>query len=182
MLVSIPFAEHLKYLEYVMRHKYYVFLECKRLGIPLQGIFHDLSKFFPDEWNGYVGYSANDYFNNQITEDCKDAEIVFHFDLSWALHQKRNKHHWQYWRVYYDSGKVKTLPIPDLHRREMLADWRGASRTRNNGVDKTPEWWEANKDKIELNFETRRWIQFQIEVQAQKQEEGTWDKEANLQH
>jgi hypothetical protein len=45
-----------KYLKYVIRHKWYVFLECCNLGIPFRGIFHDLSKFLPDEFFPYMNH------------------------------------------------------------------------------------------------------------------------------
>lgn len=38
---------HLAYLWYVLRHKYFVFVECCRLGVPWRGLVHDLSKLSP---------------------------------------------------------------------------------------------------------------------------------------
>ena len=44
----------LKYLKYVIKHKWYTFVECCRLGIPWLGIIHDLSKFLPSELFTYA--------------------------------------------------------------------------------------------------------------------------------
>lgn len=50
-------AKHWKYLKYVVRHKWYVFLACRQLGVPLwQSIIHDWTKFLPREWFPYVRY------------------------------------------------------------------------------------------------------------------------------
>lgn len=46
--------KHLRYLKYLIRHRWYVFLECCKLGIPWRGIVHNLSKFLPSEWFPYV--------------------------------------------------------------------------------------------------------------------------------
>lgn len=45
---------HLSYLKYVLRHKWFVFRECQRVGITWRGIVHDMSKFSRAEWEPYV--------------------------------------------------------------------------------------------------------------------------------
>ena len=46
---------HWAYFQYVMRHKWHVFVGCLRLGVPLhQAIIHDWVKFLPIEWDAYV--------------------------------------------------------------------------------------------------------------------------------
>jgi hypothetical protein len=48
---------HWRYAKYVARHKWYVFRECLRLGVPLhQALLHDWSKFLPGEWLPYARY------------------------------------------------------------------------------------------------------------------------------
>lgn len=36
-----------KYLSYIIRHKWFVFIAACKLGIPWRGITHDLSKLMP---------------------------------------------------------------------------------------------------------------------------------------
>jgi hypothetical protein len=48
--------KHWNYFKYILKHKYYCFIECWKLGIPWRGIVHDLSKFRPCEWFPYVEY------------------------------------------------------------------------------------------------------------------------------
>jgi uncharacterized protein DUF5662 len=51
-------------------------------------------------------------------------------------------------------------PMPDVFRREMLADWMGAGKAL--GKPKVWEWYEKNKDKMKLNSDTRVWIETEI--------------------
>lgn len=48
--------KHLKYLSYILRHKWYVFVECCKRGIYWRGFMHDMSKFLPSQWFPYVNY------------------------------------------------------------------------------------------------------------------------------
>jgi hypothetical protein len=42
---------HLRYLAYVLRHKWHVLIACRGLHVPLwQAIIHDWTKFLPCEW------------------------------------------------------------------------------------------------------------------------------------
>jgi hypothetical protein len=84
---------HLRYLKYVLIHKWFVFLECCKLGIPIRGLLHDLSKFSPAEWNGY----RKRFF---VPSSSSGAE----FDAAWLRHQHRNPHHWQFWLLCEDDG------------------------------------------------------------------------------
>jgi hypothetical protein len=160
---------HWKYLKYVLRHKWYVFLWCCRYGLPLAGIVHDLSKFSPREWSPYVDkfyggpYPEKNYgdirlhYGDMYTQPWVDAG----FDVAWNHHQKNNPHHWQYWLLREDDGYTKALDIPMRYRKEMLADWRGASMAIT-GKDNTPSWYEKNKEKMILHPDVRLWVERNI--------------------
>lgn len=157
--------KHWRYLSYVVRHKWYVFVEACRLGIPILGIIHDMSKFLPDEWFPYV-----DFFYGKQARKVRDETGYYKptdtghaaFDFAWMLHQKRNKHHWQWWLLPEDNGGTKVLPMPDKYCREMLADWRGAGRAQ--GKPDTLAWYIKNKDKMRMHPDTRTWIESQLGV------------------
>jgi hypothetical protein len=103
-----------KYLKYVLKHKWFVFIECCKLGIPLRGLLHDLSKLLPSEFMPYARYfyGKNWYKNkdwngdrrNYIPFKYTEDGIKEAFDLAWLKHQKRNPHHWQYWLLVMDSS------------------------------------------------------------------------------
>jgi hypothetical protein len=143
---------HYQYLCYVIRHKWFVFLAACKLGIPILGLVHDWSKFRPSEWSAYVHFFYGDrtkpYRRNQTGQAA--------FDLAWLYHQKRNKHHWQWWVMPEDDGDTKILPMGDRFRREMVADWRGAGKAL--GKPDTKAWYVANRDNMQLHPITRKWI------------------------
>ena len=152
--------KHLQYLSYVVRHKRFVYREGRKLGVGrLQLLIHDWQKFTPAEWNPYV---ETFYGNN--SDAYKDA-----FDLAWLHHQKLGgKHHWQYWVMPEDTTGVKILNIPNIYMREMVCDWIGAGKAQGKfspNHDKyleTRNWYDANKDKLQLSLITRRRIEYFI--------------------
>lgn len=155
---------HLGYLSYVLRHKWFVFVECCKLGIPWLGIVHDLSKFRPDEWFPYVDAFYGDGDVRRAAIRCDSTGYYKPtdsgdpaFDFAWLLHQKRNRHHWQWWILPQDEDGLKVLPMPDRYRREMLADWIGAGMAQ--GKPDTCAWYEKNSTKMQLHPDTRAWIE-----------------------
>jgi len=150
---------HLRYLAYVLRHKWFVFTECCKLGIWWQGVTHDLDKFRPSMWFPYVdvfyGNKPSPRDHSGYYDDSKVEKEPFL--LAWLGHIHRNKHHWQYWVLLHDDGGQSTFPMSDRYRREMLADWRGAGRAQ--GKPDTKTWYEKNKNHMILHEKTRNWIE-----------------------
>jgi hypothetical protein len=159
--------KHLKYLSYVLRHKWFVFVECYKLGILWRGIVHDLSKFLPSEWFPYVEYFYGDFgVKNQCPAKWTEREshqVKKNFDYAWLLHQKRNKHHWQWWLLQNDSDGLIILDMPLKYRKEMLADWIGAG-IAITGKREVESWYLENKDKMRLHPDTREWIEEQLDI------------------
>jgi len=157
--------KYIKYLNYVIRHKWFVFVECYKLGIPWLGIIHDWSKFKPSEFIPYARYfygnypeaSSNPTYSNKLFKE----DIDHHFDKAWLYHFHRNKHHWQFWLLQKDDGPIKNIPIPIKYLKEMLADWKGAGKAIT-GRDDIIEWYTKNKQNINLNLINRKWIERKI--------------------
>lgn len=183
---------HWQYLKYVLRHKWFVFVECLKLGVPLWiAIFHDWDKFMPDEWFDY----ASTFYKPDGSKQY--AESVY-FAMAWMKHQHRNKHHWQYWlkvdgvplremnMLVWDRGilqeivsresvggvryelrdvtdaKITADPMPLVYRREMLADWKGAGRAAGN--PDAADWYCRNMGKMILHDNTRLWLDMQLNI------------------
>lgn len=150
--------KHLKYLFYVIRHKWFVFIECCKLGIPWRGIVHDLSKFSFTEWFPYVETFYGDKPSPRDATGAYDpSQVSQDFDYAWLHHQHSNPHHWQYWLLRGDCDAQKALPIPEVYLKEMMADWRGAGRAQ--GKPDTAGWYLHNKDKMVMHPESRKWIE-----------------------
>jgi hypothetical protein len=146
-------TENLKYARYVVKHRWFVLRECVKLGIPLRGLLHDLSKFHPDEWLPYARY----FYGNDMGWNRRLAERAF--NAAWLKHQHRNPHHHQHWRLRNDDGTTALIPMSDSFIREMLADWRGAGLAITGKEDITP-WLEESvaNGRIELNRMTWMWL------------------------
>ena len=160
---------YLQYLGYILRHKWFVFLECCQLGIPWLGVVHDWSKFLPSEFFPYAHYFHNpDGSPKQVRDDTgyykPDDTGNRAFDRAWFMHQKRAYHHWQSWTFPDTNGKLRVLPTPDRHRREMLADWRGAARAQGLARESVVDWYTTNKDKMILHPTTQVWIESTLGV------------------
>ena len=154
-------GHNIKYFKYVLRHKWYVFLEACKLGIPWRGLVHDFSKFSLTEWKPRVqGFSGKCLKRDDGTFDLSKAnnDLI----MSWIEHYRKNPHHWQWWITYLDTGSMVTLPMSDEYRKEMLADWLAVSRMPDR-LDVIP-WYLQNKDKIILHPETREWIETKLGI------------------
>lgn len=141
------------YLISLLRHKWFVFLEACKLGVPCLGLIHDLSKFTPREFFAYARYfyGPQDDFTKFFSKRA--------FSVAWNHHQKRNKHHWQYWLLTNDSDEPQTvaLPMPYRYVLEMVADWRGAGRAYGN--PDTIRWYESHRDNQIMHPDTRHRVE-----------------------
>jgi hypothetical protein len=145
--------KHLRYLSYVIRHKTFVLLAGLATRAPLwRLIIHDYSKFLPSEWFPYV----HSFYGNWKWRD-RPETVARAFDIAWNHHQKRNKHHWQYWVLINDSDdpKLRPLRMPEDYIREMVADWMGAGRAITGKWGGVSDWYAKNRDKIILHENTR---------------------------
>jgi len=149
-----------RYLWYVLRHKYFVFLACCKYGVPLAGITHDLSKFLPGEFFPYARYF---YGPNSQTRTQTPLEKV-QFDRAWIAHQHRNWHHPQSWVLRHDDGGEVVLDMPDRYRREMLADWEGAGRAK--GRTDLAAWYAKKGPGLPMTPLTRIWVERQLGIAA----------------
>ena len=157
-----------KYLFYIIRHKWYVMIECFKRGLIWRGLLHDLSKLLPDEFFPYMNWFYNKYgvnIENKQKIDNKDVrkhkKFFDNFNKAWLKHQHRNKHHYQYWNLLYDDGTEKQLKIPDKYKIEMLCDWIGAGKAII-GKNNIKDWWNKTKDKKKINKKVFKWLEREI--------------------
>lgn len=146
--------KHLKYLWYIIRHKWYVGRECVRRGLYWRGLTHDLSKLLPSEWGPYTSYF---YGSAAGTTEGEAA-----FDAAWLAHQHRNPHHWQHYVLREDDGATKVLPMPIPYLVEMVCDWIGAGMAIR-GDPRVWNWYEQNKDQIVLHPVTEAMLELLLE-------------------
>lgn len=147
--------KHLRYLKYVLRHKWFVMFECFRVGLYWRGLKHDWSKFLPSEWFPYAnhfskgiqaGRDKTGYYKPTDTGDVA-------FDHAWFLHQKRNDHHWQWHCLPQDTEGIKVLEMSEESMLEMICDWRGAGKAQ--GTPSILVWYKTNRNKLQIHPTTR---------------------------
>lgn len=151
---------NLRYLWYVLKHKYYVFKGGRIFGVGLwQLLIHDLSKFSRHEWTPYVNW-----FHRTVDQDAdgfKKQQLREDFERALNHHFNHNPHHWEYWLLYRgklgewipqeNAGKgVVAQFMPEKYIREMLADWYGAGFAKD-GVDNVVNWWQTMHNDIVLH-------------------------------
>lgn len=132
-----------KHLKKICVHKYWVFRYSCKMGIPIQGILHDLSKFSPTEFWESVKYYQGD---RSPIDACKE---VNGWSAAWMHHKGRNKHHYEYWQDNFDNGGIP-IEMPLKYKKEMLCDFLGAGRAyygKDFTYAKEWEWWKGKLKK-----------------------------------
>ncbi|WP_144475592.1 DUF5662 family protein [Cytobacillus oceanisediminis] len=134
---------YVKYILYILDHKINVLVECWSEGLYIQGITHDLSKFYPRE---FFPYARKFYSEKKLS-----VEDELRWRYAWLTHQHKNKHHWEYWVI--DPNKKQALPMPRKYLLEMVCDWRSFSRKWGRKVNLSTL---DLTDKIILHPDTRK--------------------------
>ena len=157
--------KHWQYAKYIARHKWFVFIECCKQGIPIQGILHDMSKFLPSEWFPYLNffYGKKDKNNSVGYSRYNDPDVDPVFDRAWLKHIHRNPHHWQNWVLREDSGDVKCLEMPTNYAIEMVCDWKGAGIAQGHGKPgELREWYKENRSNMQLHPKTKHFVEWLV--------------------
>lgn len=165
--------KYIKYLSYIIRHKWFVFIagvDLKKTGRKIslwRLMVHDLSKFCPNEWVPYMEHFYGDNLSEKEIADVPGDYRHFFvskerwakkFDVAWLHHIHRNPHHWQYWVLREDDGGTITIEMPEKYMHEMVADWLGAGRAIT-GRWETEEWYQKNKSNMMLHDKTRKSVE-----------------------
>lgn len=163
----------LQYINYVLRHKYFVFIEARKLGVGFwQALVHDWSKFTLSEWMPYVNrfWVLPTYEGNWIeTREEFQRRVEQEFTLAWMHHIHHNPHHWEYW-LHPRAGEPP-VQMPEKYVREMVADWRGVSRALKQNDDTAQKWYAKNRERISLHPVTRE----QVEALLKLPRLSRWD-------
>lgn len=138
--------KYFKYLMYVLEHKKNVFIECKKKDMLWHGITHDLSKFSPKEFFAYAEWFYGEHGKDNPSSPMHN-EVKRKFKSAWKHHQRKNKHHWQYWR---------NQDMPHRYLMQMICDWTAMSKKFND----TPQaFYIRNYNKIELSEYSRVYLE-----------------------
>lgn len=152
----------LKYLWYMIRHKWFVLIECWKTGLYWQGLVHDWQKFSPTELFPIALYYFGPWQKGQHPEWLlEQKKIATHH------HFRYGPHHWQHWVLVDDQGQQQVLEMPERFAREMLADWRGVGYAKH-GYDDSLSFYSENRDKIILHPSTRQFVERELGRSVEK--------------
>jgi len=147
---------HISYGRYLIRHKWYVTVECFRHGLIWRGIVHDLDKFLPWRWIPYANYFHGPDGTNLSRRDetgyYRPVDVRNEaFRTAVNRHTATNDHHWEYWIRDGHTVEMKQSAV-----KEMICDWRGAGRAQGykNWRDVRP-WFIKNGRKMQFDSSTR---------------------------
>lgn len=142
--------QYISYIKYLLRHKYQVIKVGLTIGgIPFfQLLMHDMSRFFPREFSAY----ANTYYDKDGKS--KPYESNDKMDAAWSIHQKRNKHHYQYWVIIDEQHGHYCLEIPTRYIKEMAADMIAMGQIVDGSLSAW-EYYMKNRDRFYINNASR---------------------------
>ena len=109
----------------VFHHKNLVLIYSFKVGIPFQGIKHDLSKFRFSELLPSIKY-----YSGNVTPCIKERMNNDMYSSIAVNHTNRNKHHFEY-RIDIYKGNLLLKKIPFKHCLEYIIDGISASKTYN---------------------------------------------------
>lgn len=164
------------HLHTVNAHRRLVRKYCFKLGIYMQGLMHDLSKYSPSEFIPGVKYYQDGHRspNNAQRED----EGV---SKAWLHHKGRNKHHFEYW-IDYDVDGSRTvlagMKMPVKYVAEMFCDRIAASRIYNKEKykDSDPlDYYIKGLGHYIMHPETDALLHKLLQMLADKGEEYTFE-------
>lgn len=156
----------------ITEHRHMVIRHCFMAGIPIQGLFHDLSKYCPQEFiPGVLHYKGN------MSPNVGERES-YGYSKAWMHHQGRNKHHFEYWADYNNDVKRKIpVKMPLRFVVEMFCDRVAASKIylKDKYSDQMPyEYFKANKDYYDMHDETREFLGRLLYMLSEKGEKYTF--------
>lgn len=140
----------------IMLHKREVSRAMTQCGRPIQGFFHDMSKFSPVEFWESVKYFQG---TRSPIEACKED---LGYSRAWFHHRGVNPHHSQYW-VDLSFGEIKPCEMPWKYLLEFICDGVGAGRAYNKEkwTDAALlDYWNKKDHKSIYHPNTRKKIEF----------------------
>ena len=146
----------INHIKTINRHKVEVFKCMRDCGKPIQGLFHDMSKYSPTEFFESIKYWTGTRSPIELAKEKQG------YSLAWFHHRGRNKHHSQYW-CDISFGEVIPCEIPWKYLLELICDGVAAGRVYDgeNWTCKTPLEYYKNRDsKSFYHINTRKKLEF----------------------
>lgn len=153
------------HLGVVIRHKWRVFINCAKCGLVWRGIWHDTSKFSPEEFFESVRF----FQGNRSPLGVSRREQGY--SAAWLHHKGRNKHHIEYW---YDAECIVQPLMPYKYAVECVCDKLAATRVyagKGYSPELPLEHWLRYGRNVDGNPLTMRFVE-QVFIDVKERGEG----------
>ena len=156
----------------ITKHRHKVIAHCMRAGIGFQGLFHDLSKYLPEEFIPGVKYYQGHRSPNEGERD------AYGYSKAWMHHKGRNKHHFEYWTDYNPvTRRISPVKMPKRYVVEMFCDRVAAGKIYQGDAytDHSPlAYFEKGKPTRLIHPETSNQLEFLLRMLAKQGEKKTF--------
>ena len=168
-----------KHFKTITHHRLLVCKNCFKVGLFWQGLMHDMSKYSFTEFVVGLKYYQGTRSPNNAEREAKG------YSSSWLHHKGRNKHHYEYWIDYSSRvpGGMLPVPMPRKYIAEMIMDRIAACKVYNgkNYTDTSPlDYYKLGLDPAPMHDETRKWLEFFLNMLSEKGEKATFDYIKNV--
>ena len=152
MKYKLTLKKIIKHFNVVNKHRFKVFCLCCKVGIPIQGLLHDLSKYRPVEF-----FESAKYFTDGKYSPIKNCKMDIGYSKAWIHHKNHNKHHYEYWYDY--TAPMECAPIPFKYFLEMVCDSLAAGmiyqgKDWHQGYQL--EYWKKAREKARINDDLKK--------------------------
>ncbi len=162
------------HLKTVNEHRREVRKGCFQVGLYLQGLTHDLSKYSPTEF--LVGAK---YFQGDRSPNNAEREEIG-YSSAWLHHKGRNRHHFEYWFDYQygeHDAVIAPVPMPKQYIVEMFMDRIAACKVYQKEKyrqDSPLRYYRSGKTKELLHPKTAALLEKLLTMLAYKGERYTF--------
>ncbi len=168
----------IKHFKTITKHRHKVISHCFKAGIPVQGLFHDLSKYSPAEFIPGAKYYIGTRSPNELEREDKG------YSLAWMHHKGRNRHHYEFWTDYSPVTKLYSpVKMPINYVKEMFCDRVAASKIylgKNYTDDHPLKYFMNARSRIVINEETAALLEKLLTMLSEEGEEKTFEYIRNL--
>ena len=156
----------------VHHHRALVRKGCFRVGLYLQGLTHDLSKYSPTEFLRGAHYYQGTRSPNAAEREEKG------YSEAWMHHKGRNRHHYEYWTdMSPKTHRYEPVDMPRRYLVEMVMDRRAACMTyqgKNYRPGAELEYLEKSRERLLMHPQTLRRLEYLLTMLRDRGEEETF--------
>ena len=156
----------------VHHHRALVRKGCFRVGLYLQGLTHDLSKYSPTEFLRGAHYYQGTRSPNAAEREDKG------YSEAWMHHKGRNRHHYEYWTdMSPKTHRYEPVDMPRRYLVEMVMDRRAACMTyqgKNYRPGAELEYLEKSRERLLMHPETLRRLEYLLTMLRDRGEDETF--------